>query len=254
MTDQTIPGCGDLDEQITPYIDGEAAPETRRPVDAHLSRCAPCRERVAEERAARDLVRAQAGELRTAVPDGLRARCQSQRLARTPPARVSRAWRWVPLSMAATLLLAIAGAFVFTTAAHDQALAAGLALDHIKCFELRPTVHGAVDASALARAWQRRHGWALTVPPSAPDEHLRLLTARRCLSTDGGVAHLMYLWDGQPLSVYVLPKVVSHDALIDTLGHEAVIWSANGRTYAVLADGHPSGLEELVRYVKANAR
>ena len=35
--------CGDLDERLAPYVDGEAAPDSRRAVDAHLAACPECR-------------------------------------------------------------------------------------------------------------------------------------------------------------------------------------------------------------------
>jgi hypothetical protein len=92
------------------------------------------------------------------------------------------------------------------------------------------------------------------VPASAGDEQLRLLTVRRCLSTDGRVAHVMYLWRGEPLSVFVLPHGTARERVLETMGHDAAIWSANGRTYAVLATGHPADFTHIVNYVKTHAR
>ena len=36
------------------------------------------------------------------------------------------------------------------------------------------------------------------------------------------------------------------------MGREAVIWCANRRTYAVVADGHPPDLSQVVDYMKAH--
>ncbi|PYR60492.1 MAG: hypothetical protein DMF85_04835 [Acidobacteria bacterium] len=252
MADEKISRCGDLDERLAPYVDGEASPDARRAVDAHLSACPPCRERYEAERTAREILHGSRDQLRPAAPGALRARCA----ASCRPVVVRRPGglrRWVPLSLAASLLLAVAGVFLFSAADHVQAFADGLALDHVKCFKVGET-HAAVDASTWSTRWEQRQGWPLAVPASAPAKNLRLLTVRRCLSTDGWSAHLMYVWNGDPLSVYVLPRVVSADRLLDALGHQAVIWSANGRTYAVLAEGHPAGLDQMVNYVKANAK
>ena len=114
---------------------------------------------------------------------------------------------------------------------------------------------GAWDfARALEARWASRQGWVITVPETEPAENLRLVDVRRCLSTDGRVAHLMYLWHGEPLSVYVLPKVLGRDRVLDSMGHQTAIWSANGRTYAVLANGHPQDFDTIVEYVKTHAR
>ena len=89
---------------------------------------------------------------------------------------------------------------------------------------------------------------------SAPDESLRLRGVRRCAVTDGRVAHLMYEWQGRPLSVYVLPADVVHgSAEVHRFGHDAVMWSQNGRTYVVLSKGEQRPqLDRVLRYVKAN--
>jgi hypothetical protein len=73
----------------------------------------------------------------------------------------------------------------------------------------------------------------------------------------GRVAHILYRWRGQPLSVFIVPRVVRGtrpEEPVDTLGHEAVMWSGRDRTYIVLARGQPADLEPVVRYVKAHAQ
>jgi anti-sigma factor RsiW len=258
--DQPIRRCRDLDEHLTPYVDDEATPEERRLVDAHLSACPPCRDHAEAERAARDVIREHRDELRCCAPDGLRARCQAHQAAsvarpssllRLQPSSVRR---WVPLSLAATLVLAVAGVFLTGINTGVQALATGLALDHAKCFQFKGDISKTADAEALDRTWEREQGWPIVVPPAASAEQLRLLTVRRCVSTEGRVAHAMYLWRGEPLSVFVLPHATRRDRVLDTMGREAAIWSANGRTYAVLADGHPSDFAHIVNYVKTHAR
>jgi hypothetical protein len=64
----------------------------------------------------------------------------------------------------------------------------------------------------------------------------------------------MYLWHGEPLSVFVLPHALGRARVLDAMGHDTAIWSANGRTYAVLAHGHPSNFSHIVEYVKTHAR
>jgi anti-sigma factor RsiW len=255
-----IKTCRELEEHLAPYVDGEETPAARRAVEAHLTACPPCLERAEAERAARELVREHRDGLRAAASPALRARCarlsesfggQAATNLQRPASRLLR--KWAPLSLAATLVLAVAGVFVFGLNDRVEALAASLAIDHVKCFKVGGNPSHA-DASVAARDWQRDQGWPIVVPQSEPAQQLTLLDVRRCFTTDGRSAHMMYNWRGAPLSLYVLPEDVGRDQVVDKMGHEAVIWCANRRTYAVVADGHPQDLAQVVNYMKAHAR
>jgi anti-sigma factor (TIGR02949 family) len=267
-----IKSCRELDEQLAPYVDGEAPPAARRAIEAHMAGCPPCLDRAGDERSARDAVVEHRGELRAPAPPALRARC----LALSASAKVSAGSasakamagqarggrsamastimrRWAPLSLAATLVLAVAGVFVFGLNDRVEALAASLAVDHVKCFKVEgATAHA--DATVAARDWEHDQGWPIVVPQSEPAQQLTLLDVRRCFTTDGRSAHMMYTWRGAPLSLYVLPEDVGRDQVVDKMGHQAVIWCANRRTYAVVADGHPQDLSRVIAYMKAHAR
>ncbi len=153
--------------------------------------------------------------------------------------------------MAATLALAVAGVFLYGLRDNAGALAAQLAVDHVKCFEFAPHPDVVPDARTVAREWAAARGWSLKVPEATPTQELELLGARRCLSTLGATAHLMYKWHGHPLSVYVLnthaANVGSDPKIIERLGQEAIIWSKGDRTYAVVAKGRPSDIEQIAR-------
>src|SRR5438874_10793586 len=74
MADE-IRTCRDLDERLTPYVDGEDPPASRRAVDQHLSACPPCQEAARDESSARELVRSHREALCAHAPETLRARC-----------------------------------------------------------------------------------------------------------------------------------------------------------------------------------
>lgn len=249
--------CQDLEPLFTPYVDGEGPPGDRASVEAHLDRCPPCRERLAGERAAREVLTARRSGLRTCASAHLRARCAAH--ARRDSARfpgLSR--RWVPLSLAATLLLAVTGAFMLGLNEPVEALAAQLTLDHVRCFQFAPERLAHVDPASAGRDWAAAQGWSLQVPASSAATQLELLGVRRCLLSGGRVAHLMYKWRGEPLSVFVVPRMVrtgpQRDEIVEKFGHEAIVWSTGERTYVVLARGSPSDLDPVVGYVRANAR
>jgi hypothetical protein len=134
-----------------------------------------------------------------------------------------------------------------------EALAASLALDHIKCFKVGGVDHE-VQPAVVEQAWRQDQGWEITVPPAAAAEQLTLVSLRRCYTSDGRSAHAMYMWRGTPLSVYILPGALNRQGVVHKMGTEAVIWTANGRTYAVVAGGRPPDLARMVDYLKARVR
>jgi anti-sigma factor RsiW len=250
-----MPRCRDVELLFTAYVDGEAAPPERATVDAHLHACPPCRDRVAGERAAREVLRARRSSLRPCASNALRTRCAAQRIAPAIRGGVLTRRAWAPLALAAAVLLAVSGALFFAGNS-VEVLAAQLAVDHVKCFQFSPE-RGAVDPLAEARKWEAGYGWALKVPASAAAEQLELLGVRRCISSEGRVAHMMYRWRGQPLSVFVLnsrvrgrPGAGEVNEIVDKLGEQAVIWSRGDRTYAVVARRPAPGLQEVARYVR----
>lgn len=250
---EEIHSCRDVDEQLAAYVDGEQPDALQTSVDEHLRECPSCRAHADGERAARDLLRTHRERLRTAAPAGLQARCEEATRALAPARQRSAMHAWVPLSLAATLILAVGAVFVFGLNDRVEALAAGMVLDHAKCFKIAAAA-GKADAVSDEALWQEKQGWAIRVPPSSDEQQLTLIDVRRCLTADGWSAHLMYQWRGQPLSVYVLPKMVGSAGPSETLGHETAIWAAGGRTYAVLADGRPPGFEGIVSYMKVHAQ
>jgi anti-sigma factor RsiW len=253
--------CREIEQLLTPYVDGEAREVDCAAVDAHLRACPRCRGHVANEREMRDAFASCREKLRASASADLRRRCGAGRpvTASAPavmaPAGVFQRRTWLPLSMVATLVLAVGGVFLYGLRGGSEALAAQLAVDHIKCFEVAPTPAILPDAKTIAREWATARGWVIKVPESSRIEDLELLTARRCISTSGHTVHLMYKWHGQPLSVYVLnsqdPRVGNAPRLVEHLGQEEIIWAKGGRTYAVVARGRASDIEQVAQYVRA---
>ena len=252
--------CQDLDPLFAAYADGEVAANDRASVEAHLERCPPCRERVAEQRTVRAVLTARRPTLRACASPYLRARCAAygRSAARRPFSfgLFGAARRWVPLSLAATLVLAVAGAFLFGLNDKVNALTAQLTLDHVTCFQFAPERLGHADASAASREWMAKQGWPIQIPASSVSAELELLGIRRCSMSSGRVAHVMYKWRGKPLSVFVVPRTIRRmrQEIAEKFGHDAVMWTEGDRTYVVLARARPADLVPVVGYVRANAR
>jgi anti-sigma factor RsiW len=254
--------CADLDERLTPYVDGEAPPDQRQQVDVHLAKCPPCRADATAESTARDLIRDHRQALSAHASADLRARCAasfplpasgSQLPAPRSRSQSSLLRKWAPLSLAATLVLAVAGVFMFGLNDRVEALAASLSMDHTRCFKVFGTGTDA-DAGASERTWQHDQGWPIVVPQTAPAEQLKLVNVRRCFTTEGRSAHMMYTWRGEPLSVYVLQGDAGRDRIVHKMGTQAVVWCANQRTYAVVAGDATHDLASIVDYMKARVQ
>ena len=250
--------CSEIEPSLTAYVDGACKPGERGSIEAHLQACPPCRVRVSKERTAHEVLRIRCRDLRGSAPETLRQRCAAQRAA-AAPAGFFRRENLVRLSLAAGVLLAAGIFLVFGLGNHVERYGAQLAADHIKCFQYPPDALQ-VDADSVGRVWQAAYGWPLRVASSSASEDLELLGTRRCASTSGTLAHVLYRWRGKPLSLYVLngqvPGVAdasrrpdAHHA-VRRLGEQEIIWAERGRTYALVAQASALELEQMARYVR----
>lgn len=133
-------------------------------------------------------------------------------------------------------------------------LAAELAADHVKCFALN-TVLGtrhareAVESSMLAS-----FGWQMRVPGELDRAGFELVGARPCLYPEGKIAHLMYRYQGHPVSIFMLPRTSRREELVEVLGHEAAIWSAGDRTFVLIARESREAVERMTSFARAAFR
>lgn len=238
--------CREIDPLVTPYVDGEISPSQRADVDVHLAACPPCRRRAAVEAAVRRALRSRLAARVLTAPQTLRARCLNAAGGAGALDRPLWRSRLVSLSMAAALLLALGGILLYAlTVSSSTVLAAQLALDHVKCFALFGGGDAREDRGAadrLDRQYGRRTEAALGVPG------LELVGGRRCLYGEGALAHLMYRLQGRPISLFMLPDTVRAPSVVGALGHEAVIWSGEGRTYVLLGRQPRSELERIAAH------
>jgi len=237
-----MPDCASIDLLVTPYVDGGLGAPERRLVDEHVRVCAPCHSRVAAERAVAELMRARRTQLAgDAASPALRDRCAALRTLSAGAAvgaGAARAWRQrlAPLAVAAGLVAAVGVVSVyFLTDRSTQLLAAELTADHVKCFGMQPVWHVDADPVEAERKMESTFGWHMPLPEAAAAAGMTLMGARVCLYGRGLAAHLMYVHDGQPVSVFMIPEMSRATSVVDVMGHEAAIWSRDGRTFVLVA-------------------
>ena len=158
----------------------------------------------------------------------------------------------LPLALTASLVLLVAGAFLYqATHYSSRLLAAELAADHMKCFAANSLL-GTHDApAAVERSMMSAFGWQLHLPEQFDASGLELVGSRRCLYGEGKVAHLMYRDQGRPVSIFMLPKRVRPEELVEVLGHEAAIWSSGDRTFVLVTRGSRAEVQRMASLVKA---
>jgi anti-sigma factor RsiW len=245
--------CHELEALVTACIDGVATDDDRRTVDAHLEMCTPCRHRADAEGAARTLIRTRVQLFHVEAPPGLSDRCRALStfsLAATEtitrrPSMIAR------LPLAAGIVLAIAAAIYALTASSTTTLAAQLTLDHVKCFTLTGDPNAPVRADVVEAELQERYGWTVDVPGDSEANQLRLVGGRRCLYGEGTIAHVLYRHNGAPLSLFMLPEKVRRSEIVEVMGHAAIIWSQNRRTFVLLGGEPRPEMEKIAGYIRA---
>ena len=251
--------CQKLEPVFTAYVDGEAPEADRMAVATHIDRCPSCRSRVDAERAVRRLLQDRRRALSCdVVPSRLRARCHEMRglaingrtaqtaAAAAPRPATTRSWRarLVPFAVAASLTVVVGGTFLYeATSRSSRLLAAELTADHVKCFAANRMLGLHHEAVATAQTYlASRFSWCAALPQLAG---LELEAARPCLYGEGRAAHVMYRYGGRPVSLFMLPGTARREELVEIMGHEAAIWSADGRTFVLIAQDSPTEVRSL---------
>jgi anti-sigma factor RsiW len=259
-----MPDCPAIDPLVTSYVDGELSAAQRESVERHIRLCAPCRARVARERTVHDLLAARRMALGSHAPATLRARCEAL-TGGAPPARdpaerasrAARAWfaRVAPFALAATLVLIVASAFLYqVTKGSARVMAAELTADHVKCFAMDAVLGTHQTPQAVESSLASGFDWHVELPKQPERVGLELVGCRPCLYGQGRIAHIMYRHNGQPVSLFMLPRSSRSDELMQIFGHEAAIWSVGNRTFVLIAREDESSVARLEAFVQSSVR
>lgn len=257
-----MPNCQSIEPLVTPYVDGDIAADDRTLIESHLKLCAPCHSRVAAERAVRALMETHraslcgehaSSSLRDVCGRAAEASAFGKHARPVAPEREAR--RWIPVALAASLVLLVGGAFTYQlTARSTTVLAAELAADHVKCFAANQILGTHEDVATVESAMASGFGWTAHLPSNAAQQGLELVGERPCLYGEGRVAHIMYRYQGRPLSLFMLPDTERQESLVKALGHECAVWSEGGRTFVLVSREPRNDVQRLATYVRASLR
>jgi hypothetical protein len=153
-------------------------------------------------------------------------------------------------------VVVVAGAFVFeATGRSTRVLAAELTADHMKCFRVIDSGLGAHQGpQTVESSMASSFGWQMRLPEHADRAGLELVGARRCVYGQGVVAHIMYRHNGNPVSIFMLPKRARPEELIEVMGHQAAIWSVGDRTFVLIAREPRAEVERMTSFVHTALR
>jgi anti-sigma factor RsiW len=240
--------CRQIESLLPPYVDGEARPEASVRIEAHLSQCSDCRDRVAAERTARAVLRAKAASLVSVAPPGLRTRLAV--MLRSEPIR-PLGWRGrvTAFAAAASVVMAVAVALELWSPRSNVLFAAQLAIDHLRCFIVERGSTEMAKADDLRRQYTDRYGWNVHVPASNAEAGVTLVAGRRCPFWIGDHAHMLYRSGDRHVSLYITRGDERPREELSVLGHEQRIWTANGHSYALVARDVPAAdLARIAEY------
>lgn len=237
--------CRQIEALLPPFVDGVAVEHDAARVRAHLERCGMCRGACDAQRAVRQLLRGRRDALCAAMPEGLDSKVRSLADARSPRSGLSVIGRLSALAAAAALVLAMAGALVWGTGRSSVLLATQLTLDHIKCFMIDggDGDHAGHPGAAEAEARMReQYGLAVRVPAASARDDVSLVAVRRCLSAEGILAHVLYRYQGEPVSLFIVPGRDAAAADVDAFGRHAQVLVRGNMTYVLVAQARLSGV------------
>jgi anti-sigma factor RsiW len=246
--------CRRTVERLAPYADEALSPAEKLEVEQHLQACPPCRVSAEHERGGRAILRDRAATLREEpLPPGLRTRCGAIADEHRRQARAARPWlaRLAPAALSAALILFTGVAvFMLATQRSNTLLAAQLGADHDRCFRrISPPAQG-LDAQAEENRLADTYGWDVHIPPSSQSDGIKLVGARRCLFTHGGVPHLLYDAGGQQVSLYIFEGASRPQGDVTTLGHRARIWTRGPSTFVLVSPDSAGDLARVAAYLQ----
>jgi anti-sigma factor RsiW len=227
---------------VHPYVDGEFDPSERARFAAHILGCCKCREAVAFEQSFKASLKAQLP--RVPAPESLRLKVSAALDAAPPPPRsfAWRAWRLVPVAVAAGLLVTL------TFHGHDDEDLTEVAGDVVGIHARNMPIEVSGSAGAV-RSWLDGKVDFTVNPPQIPDATLE--GARLCDVHEREAACFTYrVADGSRLTMVVFdPRGLDLGAgpyMDQESGYSVAAFRNHGLGYAITGDVNTAQMSHIV--------
>jgi len=244
--------CEELRGLLHRYVDGELPAARRREAEAHMERCAECRQLVQQEQGWQQAIR-RAGTYYTA-PDLVRQRIAG--LTRRA-ARPAAAPRWQGWAMAASLVLAVAlssGVTAYVVAPQPgESVAEEVTASHVRSLMAEHLTDVASSDQHTVKPWF--HGKLDFAPPveDLAGDGYPLIGGRLDYLDHRSVAALVYRHAQHPINLFIFPASGADsapEASVDN-GYNILRWTAGGMAFWAVSDLNAAELADFARLLRA---
>lgn len=246
--------CEELRALLHRYIDNELPPAQRREAEAHLERCADCRQLVRQEQGWQQAIR-RAGTYYTA-PELVRQRIAG--MTRRAAASAVAPPRWRGWAMAASLVLAVALSSSVTaylvSPSPQEPVAQEVVASHVRSLMADHLTDVASSDQHTVKPWF--HGKLDFAPPvdDLAAQGYPLIGGRLDYLDHRSVAALVYRHAQHPINLFVFPSSAAADsapeAAVDN-GYNILHWTAGGMVFWAVSDLNASELVDFARLLRA---
>jgi anti-sigma factor RsiW len=247
--------CDDMQELISPFVDGELGLLTAAEVERHLQDCTICSQEYANHRALRAALRAD--DLYMKPPAQLGKRVQAAvRHASKGETRVRRfSWQWFGVS-AATVALVIAcvsTVTLLTGRSERDRLAHEVIASHIRSLMASHLTDVPSSDQHTVKPW---FNGKLDFSPPVKDltsEGFPLIGGRLDYLDNRPVAALLYQHRQHIINVFIWPVATERgndSSELSRQGYNVIHWTHAGMSYWAVSDLNSVELQQLVSLIK----
>jgi len=243
--------CDDMQELVSPYIDGELGLMTGIEVERHLQDCPVCSQEYENQRTLQAALRA--NDLYTKLPAGLEKRVQTavRQVSQGETGLRGFSWRWLSVAAAAAILL-IAGALAIgllaTRSAQDR-LAQEVIASHVRALMASHLTDVPSSDQHTVKPW---FNGKLDFSPPVKDlvsEGFPLIGGRLDYLDKRPVAAIVYQHRQHYINLFVWTVTAEHgheDSEMSQQGYHVIHWINAGMSYWAVSDLNSAELQQFV--------
>lgn len=246
--------CDMWTAQLDAFVDGESAPAD---LEAHLRECPDCARAALERMTTKRATKLAADRYAPSPEFRLRV---TQSLRKQRKAAFSLAWRPGLIAVAATLLLAVASAFLWTRQLRrDQAVAELLDLHVATLASANPVDVISTDRHTVKPWFQGRLPFSFNLPELGSTQ-FKLVGGKVAYFKHNPAAQLIVSSGKHEISVFILqdqpgaiPAALVGGATREH-GFNIETWTQGGLRFAAVSDTNPADIHALAELLKAAGR